>query len=158
MSKNPLIRKSTQAAVTARIGAKLIDMFVATLIAILAGPLGVLLGSCYLAIADGLQNGQSVGKKAVGLAVILETTGDACDFRHSAIRNLPLLMAWLPTVIPGLGWWITILVGIPWMILELYLILALDSGRRIGDALADTIVTRSDPLPISTNADADNQS
>jgi len=153
MALNPIFKKASRAAIWSRLGAKFIDIFVASLIAMLAGRVGILLGTCYLALADGLQNGQSVGKKALGIGVVLETTGEPCDFKHSAIRNIPFLIFCCPMIIPGLGIWISFIAGIPCLLLELYFILALDSGRRIGDNLADTTVTRCDPLTLPSNAD-----
>lgn len=68
-------------------------------------------------IKDGF-DGQSIGKKLMGVTVIREDKGDSADFPDSFKRNLPLL--------------------IPFM----FLIIAcrLEKGKRIGDGWAKTKV------------------
>jgi uncharacterized RDD family membrane protein YckC len=118
------------ASLEARLGAQVIDFVVTTTILLLsmmiwmaAAPLGVLgfiLALAYLLLADGLPGGQSVGKRALGIAVIDQRTKRACTYGESFVRNLPL----------------TLLGIIDW---------AFIFGRtrqRLGDRLASTVVVR----------------
>jgi len=71
----------------------------------------------YILFADGLQNGQSLGKRVLGLAVIDEQTGADCTFLKSFVRNF--LMC--------LGFWDWIFIfGV--------------KHQRLGDKAAGTIV------------------
>ncbi|AQZ93927.1 RDD family protein [Halopseudomonas phragmitis] len=74
----------------------------------------------YLLFKDALPRGQSLGKRMLGLAVIGSVTYQDCSWWQSALRNLVL-----PVLFP----------------LEAIVILL--SGRRIGDALASTMVIDS---------------
>ena len=96
-------------------------------------PVGVLLAVFYVSVSDALQNGQSVGKKLMGFNVISMEDGEYCSVKQSIIRNLPLSVPLFFGVIPIWGWIIWILAGSFFLILELYLLLKLDSGNRLGD-------------------------
>lgn len=81
----------------ARLGAQIIDSMVAGIIMILSGliwiaapPLGILgflLAALYLLLADGLPGGQSVGKRALDIAVIDQNTRQPCTLGQSFLRN-----------------------------------------------------------------------
>ncbi len=74
---------------------------------------------------DGRPNGQSIGKKAMGLMVVNLNTNLPCSKGTSALR----LLLWL---IPYIGGFI--------YLIDCIMILASDNGRRIGDHLANTQV------------------
>ena len=52
--------------------------------------LGVLFALLYTLLADGLEGGQSVGKRMVGIRVVSADTGAPCTFGQSFLRNLLL--------------------------------------------------------------------
>lgn len=133
-----------------RLSAKAIDLFIVLILSIFFYPLGILLSVIYMGICDSLQNGQSVGKKLIGFAVISLEDGTPCSARQSAVRNLPIILPLLLAVIPFWGWILSVLIGIPLMLLEIYLIYKLDSGHRLGDVMADTSVMANDGTPLKT--------
>jgi uncharacterized RDD family membrane protein YckC len=95
----------------------------AMLVAPAARPLGItglILAVAYLLLADGLPNGQSIGKRVLHIAVIDERTGKPCTYFQSLGRNLLLMVL-------GILDWIFIF------------------GRkhqRLGDMMVSTIVVR----------------
>ena len=58
--------------------------------AVIAVPIAVVLAYGYLLFADGLEGGQSYGKRLLGIAVIDSVTGRACSFGQSFVRNILL--------------------------------------------------------------------
>ena len=119
-----------------RIFAQIIDYVIAGLIVIVASlPLlvGEILGIAsigtafflafmYLLFSDGLSGGQSLGKKAMRIAVVNADSGEPCGFIGSALRNLSLNFL-------GIIDWIFI-VG--------------DRRQRLGDMIANTRVVKVD--------------
>jgi len=140
MEKKYLLKNSEKAGKAARLFAKAVDLFLCLLLSIFFYPVGILLAVFYLSISDALQSGQSVGKKLMGFNVISMEDGEYCSIKQSIIRNLPISIPLLFGVIPIWGWIIWILSGTFFIILELYLLLKLDSGNRLGDVMADTTV------------------
>lgn len=113
-----------------RFSAQFIDSIVTLLIFIPAvlvwpavrslGVAGFVLAAAYLLLADGLPNGQSIGKRVLDLAVIDQRTRKPCTYFQSFVRNFLLALL-------GLLDWIFIF------------------GRRhqrLGDMAASTIVVR----------------
>jgi len=90
------------------------------------GIAGFILATAYLLLADGLPNGQSIGKRVLHIAVIDQRTRKPCTYGQSFGRNI--LLAFL-----GIFDWIFIF------------------GRkhqRLGDMAANTVVVRcSDNVP-----------
>lgn len=144
MERKYLLQKSIKAARLARLVAKAIDLFIVLILSLFFYPIGLILSLIYLSIADSLQNGQSVGKRFIGFAVISLEDGRPCSMKQSFIRNLPLLVPLFFGIIPFWGWVISLIIGIPLIILEIYLIYKLDSGHRLGDVMADTTVMAGD--------------
>ena len=140
MNKKYLLKNSDKAGKTARLFAKAVDLFLCLLLSIFFYPVGILLAVFYLSVFDALQNGQSVGKKLMGFNVISIDDGQYCTIKQSLIRNLPLSLPLFFAVIPIWGWIIWILAGSFFIVMELYLLLKLDSGNRLGDVMADTTV------------------
>lgn len=124
-----------------RLIAKAVDMFIVLLLSIFFFPLGIVLSMVYISLADSLQNGQSVGKRLMGLAVISLEDGSPCSKRQSFVRNLPISIPLAIAVIPFIGWIFSCMVGALFLGLETYLLCMLDSGHRLGDVMADTSVT-----------------
>lgn len=127
--------------------AKGIDICAIFLLAIiLPYPVGVLLGFMYTLVHDGIHNGQSLGKWLFHLKVMNLKTNEPCTLRESVIRNAPLGVATFFGIIPFWGWIILVLLGIPMVTLEVYLMMTLANGGRLGDVMADTCVVEA-PRP-----------
>lgn len=136
---------SSRVSVSNRVAAKLIDIAVViALAAILLYPLGPLAGFCYSLFADGLklfgQRGQSLGKKAMKLRVVQSKSRKPATYRDSAFRNAPVGVATFFAIIPIWGWLILGLIGLPLMAMEIYLMLTVPTGHRLGDVMGDTEV------------------
>ncbi len=142
----PIEAISTKVSVPSRVAAKVIDLvLVVALAAILPYPLGALLGFLYSLFADGLQigssRGQSIGKRLLRLQVVNLKRGRApASLRDSAYRNAPVGVATFFAIIPVWGWVILALVGLPLMIMEIYLMLSVATGHRLGDVMGETEV------------------
>lgn len=75
----------------------------------------------YQLLKDGMFNGQSIGKKAMGLRTITVETKEPCSIGKSVIRNLiSALVSFVP--------------------IEPILVLVTNDGRKLGDKAAGTIV------------------
>jgi uncharacterized RDD family membrane protein YckC len=102
-------------------------------------PVGIALGCGYCALADGFGDGQSVGKRILGLRVEDFSAGTACDLAGSLVRNLPFALALFLASAPLL-WIFFLLVALPLIALEVFILVSVDSGVRLGDVLANTQV------------------
>lgn len=140
-----LIESGQKTAKLSRLLAKAIDIFLVLILSTLYYPLGLFLGIVYLAMSDGLQKGQSVGKKFIGLGVVSLIDGTPCTFKQSLVRNLPLTIPLVLFLVPLWGWLLGMLLGLVFTVLELYFLFKLDTGHRIGDVMADTTVIGNDP-------------
>lgn len=136
MGNSPEIQK---ASVLKRILARLVDGLVAWAFALVLPPIGILVGLLYLAVADGVQKGQSLGKMVFGLEVI-QPNGSPCDMKSSVYRNIPFELALLFAAVPLLGWILLIIAGIPILLIELWLVILDHNGLRLGDRIAGTTV------------------
>ncbi len=119
-----------------RLAARLIDMGVVVALVALFGWLttiarspalfflGLIVGFAYHMLADGLPDGQSVGKRLLGIAVVDAVFGSPCTYGQSIGRNFTLYL------------------------LSFFDILFIASRRRqrLGDFAADTIVIRHHKL------------
>jgi uncharacterized RDD family membrane protein YckC len=141
----PLPRPSAKVSVLNRVIAKMIDILLVLLAgAILPRPFGSLLGFFYSLTADGMNfgpfSGQSVGKKLMKLRVIHVQTRKPATLRDSLLRNTPVGVATFFAIIPLWGWLILGLIGVPLMIMEIYLMMSVETGHRLGDVMGDTEV------------------
>lgn len=128
-----------------RVIAKVIDLLIVVAVAaILPYPLGPILGFLYSLLGDGIHykglEGQSVGKKLLRLRVLHTQHKRPANFRDSALRNTPVGVATFFAIIPVWGWLILALIGIPLMVMEIYLMISVDNGHRLGDVMGDTEV------------------
>jgi uncharacterized RDD family membrane protein YckC len=142
------IDHQVKVSVINRVAAKLIDiLIVIASAAILPYPLGPLLGFTYSLFADGLNQGpfrgQSVGKRIMKLQVVSVRGGRPASFRESALRNAPVGVATFFAIIPVWGWLILGLIGLPLMAMEIYLMLSVEKGHRLGDVMGDTEVVEA---------------
>jgi uncharacterized RDD family membrane protein YckC len=128
-----------------RVLAKMIDfILVMTFAVIVPYPLGPLLGFLYSLCADGLNVGplrsQSVGKKLMKLKVTNRLRKEPAGIRDSVLRNAPVGIVTFFAIIPIWGWIIVALIGLPLMIMEIYLMISVETGHRLGDVMSDTEV------------------
>src|SRR3989339_1121484 len=149
--RNYLIKNNIRVAKMARLIAKAIDLFIVTILTFFLYPIGILFAVAYMIVSDSIQEGQSVGKRFIGFAVISLEDGRPCSIKQSAIRNLPIIIPLSLAIIPFAGWLFSFLVGLPLIALEIYLLYHLDSGHRLGDVMADTSVVAStkDAIPVN---------
>lgn len=111
---------------------------------VLPHPVGVLLGLLYTLFQDALikeaGGGQSLGKKFLKLRVHCKEGPGPLSLRESAIRNSPLAVAQFFAIIPFWGWIILVLLGVPLVLMEIYLMKNKPNGERLGDVMAETEV------------------
>ncbi len=133
-------RKTT---VFQRFSAKSVDVLILVAIYMIGKwiylPFGSLAAAFFAAFHDSFGNGQSIGKRIMGLRVIDDASGISCPLGSSLIRNLPLVVAVVFACVPML-WAFALFVSVPILILECYLVFMLDSGVRLGDVMANTHV------------------
>lgn len=124
-----------KAEMTPRILAKSADLLIAVLVAWFIPTVGVLAAVVFLLLADALPNGQSPGKRLLGVKTVHVPTRRSCNHRQSAVRNLPVAVAFAIVTNPFL-----IIVALAIALFELYMVLTDLLGVRIGDIFADTQV------------------
>ncbi len=141
--RNSIFFGESQTTLFNRLNAKGIDLIIVTALYLLGKTIWPALGiggaALFCAMQDGFGVGQSVGKRIIGLRVVEMGTGLSCSFRNSALRNLPFVLGILFTSTPFL-WFFFIVLTIPAVALEGYLLLTLDSGTRVGDIFGNTQV------------------
>jgi|GEM_PF-457510 len=114
---------------------------------------GLLAGLLYLLIADGLMDGRSLGKKIIGLKVVLDPEMTPISYKESIIRNAPMALLALFAVIPFIGWFFLVTVGTVVISLSIYLALTDERGRRAGDIMARTLVVPAKCTPVESNSE-----
>lgn len=132
-----------------RLAAKTIDLLVFVFLAIvLPNVFGPLIGFLYTLVADGIRvgafKGQSLGKMIIGLRVTNRVTHEAGGLRESVIRNAPVGVVTFFSIIPFWGWLIMLVLGIPMVLIEAFLLIRTENGHRLGDVMADTEVILCD--------------
>lgn len=151
MIDSPAVPATQRASVQIRIIAKIFDFIVFVfLAAVFPRPFGPLVGFLYSILGDGFRlnnfQGQSIGKVIMSLQVVNIKNAKPIGFRESAIRNAPLGVATFFSIIPLWGWIILGLLGIPLMVMEIYLMFTVETGLRLGDVMADTVVIKGKRL------------
>jgi len=141
----PADRSVSRVSIVNRFVAKVIDMLLVFAVAvILPYPLGPLVGFAYSLFGDGIHwgkfHGQSVGKKIMHLQVISSVHRRPATYRDSVFRNAPVGIATFFAIIPVWGWVILALIGLPLLCMEIYLMLTVENGHRLGDVMGDTEV------------------
>jgi uncharacterized RDD family membrane protein YckC len=148
LSHVPPANTHIKVSVVNRILAKLIDLLVIFVLAVtLPYRIGPLLGFLYSLLADGCNygifQGQSIGKKLMKLQVVNAITRKPAHWKESTLRNTPVGVATFFSIIPIWGWLVLALIGIPLMLMEIYLMLRVDTGHRLGDVMGDTEVVEA---------------
>jgi len=128
---------------TTRIAAKFVDiLFLFVLGRLLPVLLAAVLGVLYIMLADGFQRGtwrsQSLGKKLFGIRVYSRISQEPAGFRESMIRNSPFGFAVFFGMIAIWGWILLIFIGIPLILIEIFLLFRVETRQRLGDVMADT--------------------
>jgi len=142
-----------KADLTLRGLARLADFTIALGVATTAPGVGPLVAAIYLLLADGLMQGQSVGKRIFGVKAVLPQTRAAAGFPESVLRNAPFAAVTVCWAVPLL-WPLFFLVGLPVLGYEAWRVYEEPLGRRLGDRLAETQVVDAKVLsdaPASTS-------
>ncbi|MDI6601494.1 MAG: hypothetical protein QME46_06910 [Thermoanaerobacteraceae bacterium] len=105
---------------------------------------GGLIGFLYMLLRDGLMDGQSIGKKLLGLKTM--TGFGPATYSDSARRNIIFAIPNLITVIPIIGWGMGIILEIVIWVVEIYRVVTDLYGRRYGDEWAGTQVVSEKDL------------
>jgi hypothetical protein len=93
-----------RASLWLRLGARLADLGTSYGIFLLGGRAGAVLAILYILLADGIFEGQSIGKKIFGIRVVHLPTRSSGRKRDSTLRNAPLALPLLLWMMPeGLG-------------------------------------------------------
>lgn len=120
-----------------RIFAFVIDVIIANLCSLIPF-IGGIIGFLYMLLRDGLMDGQSVGKKLLGLKTM--TPHGPATYSESARRNIIFAIPSLFQIIPFIGWIISGILAIIIWAVEIYKIINDPFGKRYGDIWADTQV------------------
>jgi hypothetical protein len=154
LSKGNTYRNRMKIKVSHRVFAKAVDFLLVVVVAlVIPYPIGPLLGFLYSICADGLKLGspqsQSIGKKIFKLQTVSTIRKDdhglraPASFKDSVLRNAPIGVATFFALIPVWGWLILVLVGVPLIAMEIYLMLSVETGHRLGDVMGNTQVISS---------------
>lgn len=92
-----------KASLLLRGGARLVDVVVAWVLYFSTGPAGIVIALLYLLFADGMLQGQSLGKKLFGVKAIYLPTGAGTRHRDSVLRNSPFGLVIVLSMMPELG-------------------------------------------------------
>jgi len=127
--------------------AKGLDLIIMVLIALVLQlvwyPIAALFAILYAFFHDSLNDGVSPGKKIIGLKVVSTDEFKSIDWKKSFFRNIVFGIFTTFAVIPIFGWILMLLIGIPLLVFETYLVYSLESKLRLGDVLAKTKVIRN---------------
>jgi hypothetical protein len=130
--------------ILSRVSARSVDLIIVAALLELVPRAGFFAGIIYLLIADGLFGGRSIGKKLIGIKVVLIDSGKACGYKESIFRNLifaiGLLLCGLLNEVPLLGGMFIIIVPVLILLFEGLILLGSENGMRVGDELAKTHV------------------
>jgi hypothetical protein len=128
-----------KADLTLRALARLADFLFAFALAQVSPQVGPILAAFYLLVADGLMQGQSIGKKVFGVRTVVVPRRASAGYHESMLRNAPFALVAVFWSVPLL-WPVLFVAGIPIVGFEAYMIYTDRLGIRIGDIFADTQV------------------
>ena len=140
---------SIQSNIFNRFIAKILDFFIMLIFAyplqFVFSPLPDLIALAYISCSDAFPHGRSLGKRMLHLKVIHSETKASCTLRQSIIRNLPFgLLIFFRLFPAAFGSVFTILLVLPLIGLEIYLLVTLDTQKRFFDVIADTCVVAAE--------------
>ena len=130
-----------KASLWMRLGARIVDVAVAWGLCVVCGAAGEVVALLFLLLADGMLQGQSVGKRIFGVKVMHLPTQSAARHRDSTLRNAPLaLIVLLGMMPPPLG----MVAGLAGLVViggvEALRVVKDPLGWRLGDTWAQTQV------------------
>ncbi len=128
-----------------RLVAKSIDLAISLLFAAFTGVMGLFFSILYIVLSDSLFEGQSIGKKIIGLRVIDLETGKYCSIKQSIFRNALLALPLIFCFGGLIGALISLCLFSAIVIFEVFLILKIGSFQRHGDMIANTTVIANHP-------------
>lgn len=111
-----------------RLAAWLIDVVLVLGIGTFFHAVGWIATTAYWLLRDGLFKGQSIGKRLMGLNVIMQPGKARCTFKASLIRNVL---------------WVVPVINVVMGLTGLYYLFTDSAGRHWGDRLADTKVIKA---------------
>jgi uncharacterized RDD family membrane protein YckC len=117
-----------------------VDFLLAFGLATLGHDFGAILAVVYLFIADGLFHGQSPGKRLFGVRAMHIPDRTPAGYKESVLRNADFALVVLFFLGGPLGWVLLLLVGLPVIAFESWMVWTDRLGIRIGDIFADTQV------------------
>ena len=130
-----------KASLFLRGGARAIDLAIAWVLYNSTGPAGVVVALLYLLFADGMLQGQSLGKKLFGVKVVYLPTRQGARHRDSVLRNSPFGLVIILGMMPELGLRAFIGGCLVVGLIECAKVLRDPLGLRLGDLWANTQVT-----------------
>ncbi len=125
-----------------RLTAKGVDFFLVLYVSRSEHAFWIITSMIYLLLCDGFFQGQSLGKRIVGLKTMyLDENKEyaTCTFAQSAIRNCAFAAILLLSIIPFIGVIFSIL-GCVLVLVEMYFMYSDPENMRIGDIYAKTKV------------------
>jgi uncharacterized RDD family membrane protein YckC len=130
-----------KASLFLRLGARVVDVAVAWGLYVVCGAAGGVVALLFLLLADGMLQGQSVGKRLFGVKVMHLPTRSAARHRDSTLRNAPLALIVLLGMMPApLG----VVAGVAGLAViggvEAWRVVKDPLGWRLGDTWAQTQV------------------
>lgn len=128
--------ENKRAGLLVRTVARILDFIIVVAIIETIPKVGFFAGLTYLLIADGFFDGRSLGKKLIGLRVVMVDTKQSCSFRESILRNSTFGIGFLLYKIPFIGWIVIFLIAL----FEFIILLGSRDHMRLGDEFAKTIV------------------
>jgi uncharacterized RDD family membrane protein YckC len=128
-----------KADLTLRGLSRLADLTIAFALGSTSPQIGPVLAAFYLLVADGLMQGQSIGKKVFGVRTVVVPSRAPAGYHESMLRNAPFALVAVFWSVPIL-WPVLFVAGVPIVGFEAYMIWSDRLGIRIGDIFADTQV------------------
>src|SRR5574338_279121 len=110
-----------KADLTLRGLARLADFAIAFALGQTSPQAGPLLAAFYLLVADGLMQGQSIGKKIFGVRTVVVPRRAPAGYHESMLRNAPFALVAVFWSIPLL-WPVLFVAGVPIVAFEAYMI------------------------------------
>lgn len=127
--------------------ARTIDLIIVVALYEIIPTVGYFAGLVYLVIADGIFEGKSIGKKLIGLNVVLDN-GARCGYKESILRNFPFaagyILCGIVGGIPLIGWLLSFIIIVVILAFESLVTIGSENGKRLGDEIANTRVVEEE--------------
>ena len=149
MKRKYLLKTGINTSKVSRLLAKMVDLFIVLILSTLFYPFGLILALIYMGISDSLYDGQSVGKRLMGFAVISLEDGTPCSLKQSLIRNLPIIVPMAFAIIPLWGWIFCSILAVPLILLEVYLLFK--NSESIAKESSSSRQPKLTPIPFGSD-------